>query len=58
MILQTKLQLMGQNQHAERIKWDNVCESAYKLEHTNSCSEDRVGETSEMQMQIFASTLQ
>lgn len=58
MILQTKLQLMGQNQHAERIKWDNVCETACKLEHTKNCSEDRVGETSEMQMQIFASTLQ
>lgn len=58
MILQTKLQLMGQNQHAERIKWDNVCGSAYKLEHTNNCSEDRVGDTPEMQMQILASTLQ
>lgn len=58
MILQTKLQLMGQNQHTERTKWDNVCESAYKLGHTNNCSEDRVGETSEMQMQILASMLQ
>ena len=58
MILQTKLQFMGQNQHTEGTKWDDVCESAYKLRHTNNCSEDRAGETSEMQMQILASTLQ
>lgn len=38
--------VMGQNQHTGRIKWDNVCESAYKLEHTDKCSNDTVGDTS------------
>ena len=38
--------VMGQNQHTGRIKWDNVCESAYKLEHTDKCSNDTAGDTS------------
>lgn len=46
MLLDTKWKLWAKNQHVGRIKWNNVCESACKLQHANSWPNDTVDETS------------